>query len=291
MDANRPNPIHFTYAAPNGDLQQGDLIERKELEQSGVIAELSTLPPNVEYIIVVTQSCDMVKQRIKADHIALVPAISLSEIIGERISKTQTLEVSKRAGICGINHKDKHAGFLKKLLNNNEPQYFYFHEEHQFSLEKPLCALLRRQVVVPTEPYYDRIVAARVLALNEEFRAKLGWLVGSIYGRVATQDWPEEDADEVIETILTGACGWEKHDRLKAAEQARKTGETIPTEKTALAEYIRNIHIPTRQEQILSSVREVMRRVVLSGKSGEEVAEEVCRKLAADAAFKKSTKQ
>ena len=76
-----------------------------------------------------------------------------------------------------------------------------------------------------------------------------------------------------------------------AAEQARKSGQTIPSEKTALAEYIRSIRIPTKQEQILTRVREIMRRVELSGKSGDEVTEEVCRKLAADAAFDQYTKR
>lgn len=283
--------LHFTYARPGGeDLQQGDVIGLSGLQNVEPENGLSALPGGARFLVVLTQSCDMVRGRVKAEHVALAPAVPLNDVVSEKIAGLQKSEIAKLAGICGNNQKSKLSEFLGKLFNNNEPNYFYLHEEHEFGLMEPMCALLRRPAVLSLVANYESLVGARTLTLNDEFRAKLGWLVGSIYSRVATRDWEKQAIKTLINTVLTEACGWEDHNRLNEAEKARKIGKTIPTETTALAEYIRNIHIPTRQEQILSSVREVMRRVVLSGKSGDEVAEEVCRKLAADEAFKKSTK-
>lgn len=286
------NPLHFTYARPEGeDLQQGDIIGLRKLENAGLDGDLSGLPSSTYSLVILTQTCDMVSGRVKTNHIALAPAVPLSEIINERIAELQKLEVSKLAGVCGNNQKGKLIEFLRKLFNNNEPHYFYLHEEHQFGLEEPMCAFLRRPIVLSLVSNYSILANARDLSLTEEFRAKLGWLVGSIYSRVATQDWPRDKIDGIIETVLTDACGWEDHARLEAAETARKAGQKIPDDKVAMAEYIRAIVIPTKQEQILTRVREVLNRMEESGRIGEEVTEEVCRRLASDAAFRRHTAQ
>ena len=272
------------------NLQQGDIIGLSRLQNSGLESQLSALPDRTFCLVVLTQTCDMVRGRVKTDHVALAPAVPLSEVLSEKVATLQTLKISKLAGICGKNQKGKLIEFLKKLLNNNEPHYFYLHEEHGFGLREPMCVFLRRPIVLSIEPNYSSLVDARELALNEEFRAKLGWLVGSIYSRVATQDWPEKDIDAFIDNVLTDACGWEDFDRLNAAEKAlNKTGTSIPTEKVALAKYIQGIHVPTKSEEILNSVRDVMKRVELSGKSSEEITKDLCNKLETNANFKRLT--
>ena len=70
-----------------------------------------------------------------------------------------------------------------------------------------MCALLRRPAVLSLVDNYEGLVAARTLTLNEEFRAKLGWLVGNIYSRVATRDWEKQAINTLINTVLTEACG------------------------------------------------------------------------------------
>ena len=289
MDAVRPKPIHFTYAMPTGDLQQGDVIERKKLESEGAIAEFAALPTNAAFMVVLTQSCDLVGSHIKTDYIALAPAVPLKAIVGKKIAESQTLEIAQRAGVCGQNKRSKLVEFLAKLLNNNDPQHFYLHKEHQFSLEEPMCTLLRTPAILRAESYYSRLINTRVLALSEEFRAKLGWMVGSIYGRIATQDWPKKDALAMIDSILTDACGWEDHERLRIADRKLKSGESVPTEKAALNEFIRNIDIPTKQEQILNRVRDALTQIDLSDKDKSEIAKELCDTLEADAVFKQYT--
>ena len=93
---------------------------------------LSALPGGAKFLVVLSQSCDMVRGRVKADHVALAPAVPLNDIVSEKVAGLQKLEIAKLAGICGRNQKSKLNEFLTRLFNNNEPNYFYLHEEHAF---------------------------------------------------------------------------------------------------------------------------------------------------------------
>ena len=279
---------HFTYTLPDGDLQQGDIISRASLSRD-TAAELSCVPEDFRILVVLTQSCDLVRPRSKAEFIALAPAIPLSDIVEARIAEYQKSEVSKRGNVCGSNHKSKIHEFLLKLLNNNDPQYFYLHEEHSFGLLEPMCVLLRCSKSVSTEMCYSSCCESRILTLNEEFRAKLGWLVGSIYSRVATKDWPKTEAKKRIEAHLADVCRWEDPKRLEMAEQVLKDGRPLPESESELFDFIAGLEIRTRQEVILDRIRTLFTDIYAPDKNKDELSGELCDALKADATFRQHT--
>jgi len=282
---------HFTYANPEGDLQQGDVISRRDIPSDIVTEFHGSFPDASQYFVILTQSCDLVRRpRPKAEFVSLAPTIPLSEILEERVAESQKSSLSARANVCASNHRSKFQDFLSKLFNNNDPQYFYLHEELGLELLSPQCVLIRCSWAVSTEKYYSTLLQARKLALNEEFRAKLGWLVGNIYSRVATQDWPAEQVRKLGNMHLDGICQWVEQERLKEAEKIWKPIEGKVESEAELRKLIADVNIPSKQEQLLDRMRTVFLGIDQTDKDSHKVWEELSEALKADAEFSRFTK-
>ena len=85
--------------------------------------------------------------------------------------------------------------FVQRLLNNNEPDYFYLHRSPGDGLAEDTCVFLRLSVALKAQ-HYDTLLDSKVLQLTESFEHKLGYLVSSVYGRVGTADWVPETMTE-----------------------------------------------------------------------------------------------
>jgi hypothetical protein len=118
--------------------------------------------------------------------------------------------------------------FLERLLNNNEPNYFYLHHDLELGIAEPLVAFLALSIAVKAELHYETCLKARVAQLEDSFQAKLGWLVGNMYSRVGTQDWTpdyftHEQFENHIETMLGQMCLWvDERDIKKIADEERR---------------------------------------------------------------------
>ena len=106
---------------------------------------------------------------------------------------------------------------------------------------------------------YDACLEARVLALSEEFRAKLGWLVGHIYSRVGTQDWPRKAASTLVNQHLNNICQWVDPQHLSAAEKRYKNDSRPPRERPALRDYINATPLELKRDRILKRVEWAIR--------------------------------
>ena len=62
-------------------------------------------------------------------------------------------------------------------------------------MNEDYCAFLHLSIAVKAELHYDTLKAARVLQLTDSFQHKLGYLVGSMYSRVGTEDWIPDACD------------------------------------------------------------------------------------------------
>ncbi|MGI2336830.1 MAG: hypothetical protein ACRKGH_09380 [Dehalogenimonas sp.] len=111
---------------------------------------------------------------------------------GIRYSSTE-----KTYGICGRSRYNTAADFLNKLLNNNVPEYFYLETEDSLGISEPYVAFLKLPISLKMESY-DTYLKAKVAQLTQVFRAKLGWLTGNIYSRVATEDWVPTVVDQPL---------------------------------------------------------------------------------------------
>ncbi|MEW6535321.1 MAG: hypothetical protein AB1454_06835 [Candidatus Auribacterota bacterium] len=210
--------LHFTYKEPDAkNLQQGDLLTKT----SGIMALLNEIHPHYykksdyTHFLVLTQSCDLVRREepsCKAKYISLACVRPLELVISREIQKKQTSECKKNGNICDNKDKEGILSFIDRLLNNNEPEYFYLEPDGYGKLTKPSCAFLRLSIAIKSVEHYDTCFNSRILSLDDTFQAKLGWLLGNIYSRVGTNDWNDFDKEKFkkrrIEIIKNSDCKW-----------------------------------------------------------------------------------
>ncbi len=217
---------HFTYSNnfDKHSLQQGDLLKITD-DISSVLKKYHPhySKSDYKYFLVVTQSCDLVIRDGKscnANYIQLAAVRPFDVVIGREVESIQKEEFEKIAGICKSNKRSKIEEFVKRILNNNNGEYFYLHEDDQLGLSEPYCAFLRLSIALRSSEHYQKCLDAKFLQLKEEFKAKLGWLVGNLYSRVGTQDWTpdfktNDEFNKIISEILERQFVWVDHEIVK----------------------------------------------------------------------------
>jgi hypothetical protein len=201
--------MHFTYEAqPRSDLQQGDLIQRTEAVEA-LLREVHPhyfQSPNYRYFLVLTQSCDLARRDGKAcngRYITIAAVRPLRTAIEREVQKLQHTDIERRLGFCSNDRQAKLTQFMERLLNNNEEDYFYLHREQSAGLVEDHCAFLQLSIALRAQTHYATLLAARILSLKESFQHKLGYLVGTLYSRVGTEDWLEKQQEAVQFRELT----------------------------------------------------------------------------------------
>ena len=209
--------MHFTYAAPEGDLQQGDVL-RISPDLKKVLGNVYPSYTNYRgylFLMVLTQSCDLVRyggNRCKARYITLGAVRSLETATTRELQKYQFSSLERGANLCSFKKRHWLKDFIFKLLNNNLPQYFYLAEDDEIGLGRPCAAFPQLAIPIKAE-HYGLCLKARIAQLKQIFQAKLGWLVGNMYSRVGTPDWvpaekTEDEFDALVEEIVEPMCFW-----------------------------------------------------------------------------------
>src|SRR5881394_3482701 len=188
--------MHFTYSEePDAtSLQQGDILKRTP----DVDSILKSVHPHYHhktdynFFIILTQSCDLVRRNgrtCKSRYITIAAVRSLELAVNRYAASLQYDDVEAALGFCPDDRKDKLRQFVERLLNNNEDNYFYLKAEPARGLSEDHCAFLQLSIALKSELHYDTLLAAKSLQLSESFQHKLGYLVGTSYSRVGTEDW------------------------------------------------------------------------------------------------------
>lgn len=219
--------MHFTYA-PSPDLStlnQGDVLKRTDAVQA-MLQEVHPhyhAKPDYPYFLVLTQSCDLVRRaggHCSSRYVTIAAVRPLTLAIRREIEKFQHSEQERKLGFCNAAHKAKATQFVERLLNNNEPPYFFLEREVSAGLSEECCAFLRLSVAVKADLHYETLLAAKLLQLQESFQHKLGSLVGNLYSRVGTADWVPEhstkvDFDARIGRLVDDLILWIEKDEYK----------------------------------------------------------------------------
>lgn len=225
--------MHFTYARPKGDLKQGDLIQiTDELRQ--ILLKFHphyAKKTDYSFLVVLTQSCDLVMRNGKCTsrYITLAAARPLETLFYRELEKHQWSNIEKDNTLCASERQYWVRDFVIKLLNNNLPEYFYLAEDAEVGIYEPHVVFLTLSIAIKSE-HYDICKSARFGQLEEIFRAKLGWLVGHIYSRVATPDWVptsmnQEEFENLVDQMLDNMAIWVSGkilERLKAEQKRRR---------------------------------------------------------------------
>ena len=267
--------MHFTYKnEPEFDrtsLYQGDIIRRT----SAIDAILRDVHPHYlkqdyKYFIVLTQSCDLVVRpegECSARYISLAAVRPLMLVLERKLFEylPDPLERQFRFSHEGI--KAKMLQFYERLLNNNEPEYFYLRQQLDQGLSEDCCAFLKLSIAAKTEFHYQTILAAKILELADPFKYKLGFLVGNMYSRIDTEDWvPDTKTKDEFELMLRqvieeGFAVWLKKDthqkalrRLRAMEPNERTPEKFKDILVELSK-IKN----QKKDALLASITDELR--------------------------------
>jgi hypothetical protein len=159
--------------------------------------------------------------------------------------------------------KNKLLEFLGRLLNNNEPGYFYLHEDQGLGLAGNNCAFLALSVPLRVA-HYDRCLDAKLAELTEPFQAKLGWLVGDMFSRVGTAEWDDEIPDKSLGAatgeILDKTLVTIDDNRIREAMRTlRKEGGFDEMSAEDVLQYVRSVKIVKKSTQFRQKAVEVLR--------------------------------
>ena len=207
--------LHWTYKAfeLNDDLEQGDIIQpTEEVRAVFEIAHKHFLDPKYTAFIILTQSCDIARHQgepCKSRYINLAVIRPLEDVLISFLDTECDRVKINGSYIEGIYIEDsQYRGdqLLKRILNQNEHGLglFYLHPDAEVGIAVPSVALLQVSIALRKE-HYKILLKARSGRLAAEFQSRLGWIIGNLYSRVATQGWEREPEKRkaVIESVLS----------------------------------------------------------------------------------------
>ena len=102
---------------------------------------------------------------------------------------------------------------MDSLLNNNDKNFFFLKASIEDDLYEDSCAFLHLAITIKAE-HYEKCLQSKRLELTDNFKSKLGWMVGNLYSRVGTEDYvpaalPDQEAfDRLIDDILKNYILW-----------------------------------------------------------------------------------
>ena len=247
---------HFTYCDPDCSLlRQGDIL--KKSEDISTILEKGHpyfIKGDCKYFMVLTQSCDLERRdgkHCKAPYITIAAVRPLDILIKNEVARYQT-DLDKICGICNEDKRHRPYQFLERLLNNNEPDYFYLHDDAASSFNDKMVAFLRLSIAIKSDLYYEAYLHSKIIELTLEFKAKLGWLVGQMYSRVATPDWVDTsltkgEFNTQIDDLLYAKVHWVNKKLIKKLN-SEYSEPTHRLDKSKCKELILSIEIPKDRE-------------------------------------------
>lgn len=168
-------------------LAQGDVIERTAAVD-GCFESAHPFGPNASdhtHLVVVTQSCDLVKNRMKAPYITLAAAKPFSAAMEGYLEREEKSIAGSNFSYYPRKTRDQAIQLVERFLHNTESDFFFLPEAGHSNVPTDLVVTLRLTVALDKK-HYEVLANDKIIELADVFRAKLGWLVGDIYSRVAT---------------------------------------------------------------------------------------------------------
>lgn len=195
--------MHWTYEAgvSGADLEQGDFLAvTPELTQ--LLSEVHAHFTHEKFLgfLVTTQTCDLVRhggKPPKSPYISIAAIRSLRSTF-PRLLAMECPPIQPTLTIFPASRKLDAKKLLHRIFNQNEAAIglFYLHPDNEAGIGDACVAMLRVTVSLRAE-HYEELVRARRVHLKPAFQAKLGWLLGNLYGRAAAPDWSDQPGGSV----------------------------------------------------------------------------------------------
>lgn len=260
--------VHFTYKN-HPDMQslcQGDLLRITDSIRE-ILKEIHPyfLKEQYKYFMVLTQSCDLVRRndnKCKTPYITLAAVRDFDSFFEGYLIKDKCAEKVNDILLMDAKKRDRAYQFLERLYNNTEPDYFFLFREMELSFPNSMVATLKVSIALKSELHYDACLDAKVLELSDEFKAKLGWLVGNIYSRVGTTDWESimtnsERVDMLSNELSTHCVIASKEQISELKNKINSTDISIQSMQDA-AEFIKSVPVETKYNQAVSVIEQII---------------------------------
>lgn len=256
--------IHFTYkTSPDmSSLCQGDVLKPTE-ELKNVLRDIHPyfLNEQYKYFLVLTQSCDLVRRdgsKCKTPYITLAAITSFDDFYDNCLKVNKYAEEVNGFLLMDTKQRERAYQLLERLYNNTEPDCFFLYKEDAFSFPNSMVASLKVSIALKSALHYDVCLNSKVLELSDEFKAKLGWLVGNIYSRVGTTDWEsimtKNERKQMLSNELSSHCIIGSKAQIKELKNELKThAETIKTQEDA-NDFISSIHIDSQYDMVMNII-------------------------------------
>lgn len=246
--------------------------------------------------LVLTQTCDLVRrnnQPCKSRYINLAAVRPLRDVLFALLDRECGETVvggTKLDGVYAADKRYRAEQLLSRILNQNAQAegLFYLHKDAGVNVIEPSVALLQVSIAVRALEHYETLIKARSGRLKAEFRDKLGWLIGNLFSRVATEDMKPADRKAILDELL------QPHDQnagnapiwipKECIDRAKRTRVRLGgLSRAEIADVLAQQRAEPPKEAALSRVVQAIRES-LPG-IGEERVDLVRRQLAADPIF------
>lgn len=256
--------IHFTYKA-DADMEslcQGDVLNITE-ELTEVLREIHPyfLNEQYKYFMVLSQSCDLVRRNgknCKTPYITLAAIRSYDSFLEKTLIKEKFAENVGGFLLMDEKKKEKAYQLIERIYNNTESDYFFLYKEDALEFPESMITYLKVSIALKSQEHYDKCLAAKKLELSDEFKAKLGWLVGNMYSRVGTADWEgimtAQERKEMLNNDLASKCIIGSKEQLKTFKaKLTEKSEMIHNHEEA-ATFVSDIYVQTKYEKAMSII-------------------------------------
>ena len=172
-------------------LCQGDILVRDRMLDNLVgHQDYFAESPVFERFMVITQTCDLVRDRGGYEFILLAGIRRLEEALKRRHVESAAAKNSTRA-------------LLRDMLNHNYNKrgFFYLPPHEGSGINSPSVVDLRVMLSLH-HSHYDDLLMARCGAIQNVYAAQLGHMVGHMLGRVATPGWEQCQLKPEVERII-----------------------------------------------------------------------------------------
>ena len=187
---------------------------------------------------------------------------------------------------------------VERHINNTEPEFFFLPSSGHPNIPEDLVVFLRLTIALRKE-HYDTLAQAKIAELADIFQAKLGWLKGNIYSRVATPDIEERDVNAaeikkefyekyVPKDDLVWLSGLQSRLLRKIVKERRRDSKRDLSWDEVL-EIIEN-EVPEDTQIIAANIVERLKKNKLIDAGDDDAAEQFARVIANEPTFKSLVK-
>lgn len=258
--------VHFTYKSdPDmASLCQGDVLRVTE-ELSAVLENVHPFFHNEQYkyFMVLTQSCDLVRRdgkNCKTPYITLAAVRSYSDFLERMLLNGKYAE--KVNGLLLMDEKNKERAYqlVERVYNNTEPEYFFLYREDLLDFPESMVVYLKLSIALKSNEHYEKCLAAKTIELEDEFKAKLGWLVGNMYSRVGTADWegimsPQARKDMLNEDLASKCIIGSKEQLRQLKSELSEQADTAGNHEKAMA-LISGITVKSKYDKVMDIIED-----------------------------------